>query len=152
MRACLDSHAGVRLVSPARGLAADVPRRQQRTDGKAPSIHRPIRRLQVLVETGGACARVLPAAAALRDVVQACGIGLPGIKARSGTEVIPVVGEAADNRTWNRTVAIAERTAVRVAGALHLSLFARPQKPGDVTCNLHDMPQALPAGAGGLSP
>jgi guanosine-3',5'-bis(diphosphate) 3'-pyrophosphohydrolase len=141
MLARLDSHADVRLVISALGFAAEAHRRQQRKDGETPYINHPIRLLQVLVDTGGVSDPVLLAAAALHDVVEDCGVGLPEIEARFGTEVMLVVGEVTDDRSLPK----AERKAAQVAKAPHLSLRARHLKLADKICNLHDILEAPPA-------
>ena len=126
----------------ALAFAAEKHRHQRRKDVDAsPYINHPIELARVLSAEGDVTDRVPLLAALLHDTVEDTDTTEAELAARFGAAVAAVVMEVSDDTSLPK----AERKALQVEHAAHLSREARLVKLADKICNLRDVASNPPA-------
>ena len=131
------------LLLDALAFAAAKHRNQRRKDVDAsPYINHPIALARVLSVEAGIHDETVIAAALLHDTIEDTETTYDELLARFGPAVASIVAEVTDDQN----LAKAERKALQVAHAPHMSQGAKWVKLADKTCNLRDVASAPPAG------
>ena len=131
------------LLLDALAFAAAKHRNQRRKDVDAsPYINHPIALARVLSVEAGIHDETVIAAALLHDTIEDTETTYDELLARFGPAVASIVAEVTDDKN----LAKAERKALQVAHAPHMSQGAKWVKLADKTCNLRDVASAPPAG------
>lgn len=131
------------LLIDALAFAAAKHRNQRRKDVDAsPYINHPIALARVLSVEAGIHDETVIAAALLHDTIEDTETTYDELLARFGPAVASIVAEVTDDKN----LAKAERKALQVAHAPHMSQGAKWVKLADKTCNLRDVASAPPAG------
>jgi guanosine-3',5'-bis(diphosphate) 3'-pyrophosphohydrolase len=133
----------MKLLLDALAFAAAKHRNQRRKDVDAsPYINHPIALARVLSVEAGIRDETVIAAALLHDTIEDTETSYDELLARFGAAVASIVAEVTDDKN----LAKAERKALQVAHAPHISLGAKWVKLADKTCNLRDVASSPPAG------
>ena len=131
------------LLLDALAFAAAKHRNQRRKDVDAsPYINHPIALARVLSVEAGIHDETVIAAALLHDTIEDTETTYDELLARFGPAVASIVAEVTDDKN----LAKAERKALQVAHAPHMSQGAKWVKLADKTCNLRDVASSPPAG------
>ncbi len=131
------------LLLDALAFAAAKHRNQRRKDVDAsPYINHPIALARVLSVEAGIHDETVIAAALLHDTIEDTETSYDELLARFGKEVASIVAEVTDDKDLPK----AERKALQVAHAPHMSQGAKWVKLADKTCNLRDVASSPPAG------
>ena len=131
------------LLIDALAFAAAKHRNQRRKDVDAsPYINHPIALARVLAVEAGIHDETVIAAALLHDTIEDTETTYDELLARFGPAVASIVAEVTDDKN----LAKAERKALQVAHAPHMSQGAKWVKLADKTCNLRDVASSPPAG------
>lgn len=116
-------------------FAAEKHRLQRRKDGQTPYINHPLQVLDILARIGGVDDEELLLAALLHDVLEDTETSAEELQAAFGVEVCALVQEVSDDKTLPK----AQRKALQITHAPHLSTRAKQLKLADKICNLRDL-------------
>ena len=139
----MGSRRDTRRIVDAAAFAADRHRNQRRKDADAtPYINHPLTLAHVLIAEGGVHDVRTIVAAILHDTIEDTQTTAEEIAQRFGRKVASIVQEVTDDKN----LAKAERKAMQIEHAPHLSWRARAVKLADKICNLRDVADAPPKG------
>jgi len=131
------------LLMRAAAFAAEHHRNQQRKGaGKAPYINHPLQVADLLAEAAGVVDIEVLCAALLHDTVEDTAVEPEDIVREFGPRIAALVAEVTDDKSLPK----AERKALQISHAPHLSREAGLLKIADKTCNVRDMTRDPPVG------
>jgi len=138
----MDKRADTGILLAALAFAAHKHRDQRRKDVNAsPYINHPIALADVLVNEGGVAEVEVLCSALLHDTIEDTATTPGELAGAFGARIAAIVGEVTDDKTLKK----AERKALQVEHAAHISREAKLVKLADKICNLRDVAGHPPA-------